>query len=260
MADPEHEKAPAETEKEYERERDETADPLAEAVRPEHDEDIDEEKEIAAAAAQSDDMDEIESIREQTEEINRMKRYASVTSANSVPDDAEPQTRKKWYRNLNPLRWGAVPPVPEVRKVCPEAQAGFLCKLIFQWQASLMQVSCLSLLLLLLLLSSILAALTHERNKNRRDTSASSRPKTYGWSTRRAPWIPCRPGCARRSRSAWLGETSTPCSGPCTRPTSGSSGWEASASCRRRAFRSSRPSRCGSCSSSPPTPTWPPRR
>ena len=137
------------TERDYEKEqhdkeRDEgPADPLAAVGRPENDEDIEAEKEIAEATANpAKDVDEVASLREQTEEIKRLRSYASVTSINStdVVANAEPPA-KKWYQKINPLRWGAIPPVPEARAVCPESEAGFFNKLFFQWQASLMQVS-----------------------------------------------------------------------------------------------------------------------
>jgi len=132
-------------EHQHEKERDEgPADPLAAVGRPENDEDIDEEKEIAeAAASPARDLDEAASLREQTEDIKRLRSYASVTSINSADAVARPSdapAAKKWYRKLNPLRWGGIPPVPEVRTVCPEAKASFFNKLFFQWQASLMQV------------------------------------------------------------------------------------------------------------------------
>ncbi len=113
MGDP-HEHHKNDTEKEYEKERDEAADPLSETIVPANDEDIDEEKEIAEAAAeQVDDLDEIESIREQEREIAQMKSHASGTSVASAPADAAAgAAKRRWYGRLNPLRWGSVPPVP----------------------------------------------------------------------------------------------------------------------------------------------------
>ncbi len=138
MSEPQHGKD--DTEKEYEKERDEAADPLTEAVRPEHDEDIDEEKGIAAAAAErSDDTDEVESLREQEREITLLKRLASGSVASVAEADEEDDAGKK-KRSLNPLRWGKIPPIPEERIVCPEVDAGFFSKLIFHWQASMMRV------------------------------------------------------------------------------------------------------------------------
>lgn len=142
-------------EKDYEKERDEgPADPLAKVGSPDNDEDIDEEKRIATAslAEPEKDLDEAASIREQQEEIERIKSYASAASALSVPPSNRDATKKKkkWYNNLNPLRWGAIPPVPEVRTVCPETEAGFFSKLIFNWQGSLMRASSTALSLAVL--------------------------------------------------------------------------------------------------------------
>ncbi len=124
-----------------EKERNDGPDPVINAGRPDNEEDVIEEKEIASAAMEIDDsMDEDEAMEEQREEVNRIRSNATDASADLAPGNA-PEPAKKWYNNLNPLKWGAVPPVPEVRTVCPEAQAGFFNKLIFHWQASLMTVS-----------------------------------------------------------------------------------------------------------------------
>ncbi|KAF2876322.1 P-loop containing nucleoside triphosphate hydrolase protein [Massariosphaeria phaeospora] len=48
--------------------------------------------------------------------------------------------RKKWHKNLNPLRWGAKPPLPKTREVCPEYNAGWFSLLTFQWMSPLMTV------------------------------------------------------------------------------------------------------------------------
>ncbi len=69
---------------------------------------------------------------------------SSVTDASEPADDKswkeEPQ-RKKWYKRLNPLRWGPTPPVPKERRVSREKDAGFFSLLTFQWMAPLMNVS-----------------------------------------------------------------------------------------------------------------------
>ncbi|PVI00243.1 hypothetical protein DM02DRAFT_527341 [Periconia macrospinosa] len=48
--------------------------------------------------------------------------------------------RKKWYKRVNPLKWGKKPPIPEKREVSAEYRAGFLSRLTFQWMAPLMVV------------------------------------------------------------------------------------------------------------------------
>ncbi|ROT43088.1 ATP-binding cassette transporter protein [Sodiomyces alkalinus F11] len=47
---------------------------------------------------------------------------------------------KPWYKTPNPLRWGAIPPVPAERSVSREHTAGFFSLLVFQWMAPLMSV------------------------------------------------------------------------------------------------------------------------
>lgn len=64
--------------------------------------------------------------------------YSVTTQATSHQGT---QSKKPWHKKLNPLRWGAAPPVPEVREVSREYKAGFLGKLFFTWQGSLMAVS-----------------------------------------------------------------------------------------------------------------------
>lgn len=48
--------------------------------------------------------------------------------------------KKKWYKRLNPLKWGEIPPVPETRLASAEYSAGLFSRLTFQWMASLMVV------------------------------------------------------------------------------------------------------------------------
>ncbi|OJD32507.1 abc transporter family protein [Diplodia corticola] len=46
--------------------------------------------------------------------------------------------RPSWYRRLNPLNRGPVPPVPAERTVCPEHKAGFFSRLTFSWLTPIM--------------------------------------------------------------------------------------------------------------------------
>ena len=45
---------------------------------------------------------------------------------------------RTWYKTLNPLKWGTIPPVPKERHDSPEYQAGFLSILTFQWMSPIM--------------------------------------------------------------------------------------------------------------------------
>ncbi|KAF2200754.1 ABC multidrug transporter-like protein [Delitschia confertaspora ATCC 74209] len=48
--------------------------------------------------------------------------------------------KKKWYKKVNPLRWGKKPPVPDSREVSPEWKAGFLSRVTFHWMGPIMTV------------------------------------------------------------------------------------------------------------------------
>ncbi|KAJ4140873.1 ATP-binding cassette transporter yor1 [Fusarium equiseti] len=70
------------------------------------------------------------------EEVKTGASEAPTTSpAASGPD---PPQKKSWHKKLNPLRWGAPPPVPEKPLKSREHDAGFLSKLTFQWMGPLM--------------------------------------------------------------------------------------------------------------------------
>lgn len=76
-------------------------------------------------------------------EMRQVQSYATsnsaVTRVGSHVDN--PIVKKAWYKNVNPLRWGAVPPVPEARTPSREYTASFLSLLYFQWMAPIMNVS-----------------------------------------------------------------------------------------------------------------------
>jgi ATP-binding cassette subfamily C (CFTR/MRP) protein 1 len=65
-----------------------------------------------------------------------LSRLQSGTSAfTDVSDDTETKgslRRRKWYKT-NPLKWGAIPPVPKVREVCPEYTASLFSRLTWTW-------------------------------------------------------------------------------------------------------------------------------
>ena len=82
---------------------------------------------------------------EQTSELDRTGSRATDVSATTQATAAASQKQppRKWYRKLNPLRWGGVPPVPKERKPSPEHTAGFFSLLTFTWMGALMTVSLL---------------------------------------------------------------------------------------------------------------------
>ena len=125
-------------------------DPLAQSgfSQTSRGEPVEEEKETADAQLSrrdSSDGDDIERIVTGTDvgegvkrnELNRMKSYATATSATSAAPPTLP-VQKPWYKQPNPLRWGKVPEIPEERKVSPEYKAGFFGKLAFSWMGPLM--------------------------------------------------------------------------------------------------------------------------
>ena len=72
-------------------------------------------------------------------------RSSGYTDASSDITDTKSSTigKRRWYKKVNPLKWGPKPPVPKTREVCPEYNAGWFSLLTFQWMAPLMTVSSL---------------------------------------------------------------------------------------------------------------------
>ncbi|SPO00662.1 related to ATP-binding cassette transporter protein YOR1 [Cephalotrichum gorgonifer] len=62
---------------------------------------------------------------------------ASATTQATAPPSVK-QPEKRWYRKLNPLRWGSIPPVPTEKRPSPENTASFLSLLTFSWMGPLM--------------------------------------------------------------------------------------------------------------------------
>jgi hypothetical protein len=54
---------------------------------------------------------------------------------------ATTKQEKPWYKTWNPLRWGAIPPIPKEPIVSREAKAGLWSKLTFSWMGPIMTVS-----------------------------------------------------------------------------------------------------------------------
>lgn len=97
--------------------------------------------EITIQGSESEGLSEKEQAEEKQKDAKRAKlvqtkSYATTASAISEP---QPAQKKKW--TLNPLRWGRIPPVPEVRQISREYNAPFLSLVYFQWIAPLMAVS-----------------------------------------------------------------------------------------------------------------------
>lgn len=83
----------------------------------------------------------LENIGKTRPALQQSKSYATTTSVLSGATESSIETEKKpWYKNLNPMKWGAAPPVPQERRVSREYMAGFLSLMTFQWMAPLMTV------------------------------------------------------------------------------------------------------------------------
>ena len=79
--------------------------------------------------------------KEKRTELQQTKSYATTTSVVTRTESNVEEPKKRWYKKINPLRWGGIPPVPETRQVCREYNAPFLSLVYFQWMAPLMSVS-----------------------------------------------------------------------------------------------------------------------
>lgn len=76
----------------------------------------------------------------EAEKNDLSQQYRTVTQTTAASVCSLPQTRAKkpWYRRLNPLKWGALPPVPKERIISNEYHASFFSLLTFQWMSPLM--------------------------------------------------------------------------------------------------------------------------
>ncbi|ROW05942.1 hypothetical protein VPNG_08472 [Cytospora leucostoma] len=119
----------------YDRDR-QPDDPLARvtSMNAEKD-DVDQEKEIAEEALRAHEHSDADSDEADGEVLDE---NVTTQATSHHPADENARGRKPWHRKLNPLRWGRVPPVPEVREVSHEHGANFFSRLFFSWQAPLM--------------------------------------------------------------------------------------------------------------------------
>ena len=92
-------------------------------------------------AVNDDESDRADETDEKPANLAATKSYATDASVVTTATDLNAQYKARpWYRKMNPLRWGGIPPVPEERIVSREYKAGFFSKLIFQWMAPFMTV------------------------------------------------------------------------------------------------------------------------
>lgn len=81
---------------------------------------------------------------ERRHEIRPMQSYATDVSTTTQatshhPGAGDDNAKKTWSQKLNPLRWGAIPPVPEEREPSHEYNASWISKLFFTWQGPIMR-------------------------------------------------------------------------------------------------------------------------
>ena len=102
-----------------------------------------EKDEIIEPTSGSDDGSSDSGVHDERPKLTTTQSAATVASAVSqTPSQVAEQKRneKPWYKQPNPLRWGAIAPVPREREVSREYDAGFWSMLTFQWMAPLMHV------------------------------------------------------------------------------------------------------------------------
>lgn len=124
--------------------KEKSPDPLALAASPSNELEPDD----LAIEEVEEEKGEESAIQDEGEktDLKPIKSCATDTSAVSgATSSAAAPAKKPWYKNLNPLRWGGIPPVPKERKVSREYTAGFLSLLVFQWMTPLMTVSGLTI-------------------------------------------------------------------------------------------------------------------
>ncbi|KAF2016030.1 ABC multidrug transporter-like protein [Aaosphaeria arxii CBS 175.79] len=101
---------------------------------------------IVTEPLQGDAEKDLESNVDQHNVSGRLSRLQSATSVRSDYTESVSDTRsstigkKRWYKRVNPLKWGPKPPVPKERVVCPEYNASWFAMMTFQWMAPLMTV------------------------------------------------------------------------------------------------------------------------
>ncbi|KAF2265600.1 hypothetical protein CC78DRAFT_181780 [Lojkania enalia] len=99
---------------------------------------------IVSEPAAGTDKDLEANIEKRSTRDNLSRLQSGTSGASEFSDNASEKTivqkKKKWYKNVNPLKWRAQPPVPKTRQVSREYHAGFFSRITFQWMAPIMTV------------------------------------------------------------------------------------------------------------------------
>lgn len=119
-----------------EEKRYETSDPVRAAASTKTTEPLDGtgEKDVIEVTSSHDGESEDKEDNGKRPALETQNSYATTGS------NVEVVKAKPWYKQLNPLRWGAIPPVPSQREFSHEHGAGFFSLLTFQWMRPLMTV------------------------------------------------------------------------------------------------------------------------
>ncbi|RFU34609.1 hypothetical protein B7463_g1692, partial [Scytalidium lignicola] len=104
---------------------------------------VDSEKQSKDVSSDSDsshhgDDPEKEVEDDKSPNLEQTKSYATSALTRTDSHVEVPAQKRPWYKNLSPLRWGKIPPVPEQRGVSREYTASFLSMVYFQWMAPIM--------------------------------------------------------------------------------------------------------------------------
>ncbi|PSN60350.1 hypothetical protein BS50DRAFT_593794 [Corynespora cassiicola Philippines] len=92
------------------------------------------EKELGANGDKQNSRKNLSRLQSGTSGISEFSEDTSDTKSSTIA------RRKKWYKRMNPLKWGPKPPVPEKREISPEYGASFLSLFTFQWMGPIMTV------------------------------------------------------------------------------------------------------------------------
>lgn len=118
-----------------------TTDPAGAAVTTINNEPLDPNGEKDVIELTSSDDGESDKEVAKRPGLETQKSYATTASGVSrVTSNAQIVQKKPFYKKLNPLRWGDIPPVPQEREISHEYGAGFWSLLVFQWMRPLMSV------------------------------------------------------------------------------------------------------------------------
>ncbi|KAH0495273.1 hypothetical protein TgHK011_008837 [Trichoderma gracile] len=107
-----------------------------------HSDELDSEKAAHVSEKDGDGIERVDSRSDQEEDspkeaLRTTKSHATDASVATTAAVAQ-QPKLRWYKRLNPMRWGGIPEIPKERIVSREYQAGFFSKLTFYWMNPLM--------------------------------------------------------------------------------------------------------------------------